>query len=214
MDSTTPPLYSRITWMCSGSTYIALWLYTSMTSLCTLRGWPNIATMFRRSSSSSVNTSYISRLRNVLSISHPSNSLVIISAKRGSSDGWEECRSSPVLANSHNINEIQLFLGFFSNFYWCFIKDYSSITPLTSLFKGRPKSLYWTSDANMTMNTLQNAFTSAPLPVHPDPNHPFIIEINPSTSGVGVVPSQQQGSLLNSIHVPPSSGNSPRAEQN
>ncbi len=43
------------------------------------------------------------------------------------------------------------------------------------------------------MKTLQQAFTSAPLLVHPDPQKPFIVEVDASTSGVGAVLSQQQG---------------------
>ncbi|KAL0149815.1 hypothetical protein M9458_054863 [Cirrhinus mrigala] len=37
------------------------------------------------------------------------------------------------------------------------------------------------------------AFTSAPLLVHPDPEKPFIVEVDVSTSGLGAVLSQQQG---------------------
>ncbi|KAK3506565.1 hypothetical protein QTP70_009903 [Hemibagrus guttatus] len=41
--------------------------------------------------------------------------------------------------------------------------------------------------------TLKKAFTSAPLLVHPDPDKPFIVEVDTSTTGVGAVLSQQQG---------------------
>ncbi len=91
------------------------------------------------------------------------------------------------------IKELQRFLGF-SNFYRRFIHSYSSITaPLTNLLKGKPKSLSWTPEATLAMKTLQQAFTSAPLLVHPDPQKPFIVEVDASTSGVGAVLSQQQG---------------------
>ncbi len=91
------------------------------------------------------------------------------------------------------IKELQRFLGF-SNFYRRFIHSYSSITaPLTNLLKGKPKSLSWTPEATIAMKTLQQAFTSAPLLVHPDPQKPFIVEVDASTSGVGAVLSQQQG---------------------
>ncbi len=43
------------------------------------------------------------------------------------------------------------------------------------------------------MKTLQKAFTSAPLLVHPDPQKSFIVEVDASTYGVGAVLSQQQG---------------------
>lgn len=40
---------------------------------------------------------------------------------------------------------------------------------------------------------LKKAFTSAPLLIHPDPNKPFVVEVDASTTGVGAVLSQQQG---------------------
>ncbi|KAK3530547.1 hypothetical protein QTP86_027911 [Hemibagrus guttatus] len=42
-------------------------------------------------------------------------------------------------------------------------------------------------------NTLKEAFTTAPLLVHPDPDRPFIVEVDAYTTGVGAVLSQQQG---------------------
>lgn len=42
------------------------------------------------------------------------------------------------------------------------------------------------------MNTLQKAFTSAPLLVHPDPNRPFVVEVDASTAGVGAALTLQQ----------------------
>ncbi|KAK3508365.1 hypothetical protein QTP70_022939 [Hemibagrus guttatus] len=73
-------------------------------------------------------------------------------------------------------------------------KNYSSISnPLTSLLRNKPKSLSWTTSAEEAFNTLKEAFTTAPLLVHPDPDKPFIMEVDASTTGVGVVLSQQQG---------------------
>ncbi|KAL0168471.1 hypothetical protein M9458_036693, partial [Cirrhinus mrigala] len=91
------------------------------------------------------------------------------------------------------IKELQLFLGS-SNLYRRFIHIYICITaPLTNLLKGKPKSLSWTSEATSAMKTLQQAFTSAPLLVHPDPQKPFVVKVDALTSGVGAVLSQQQG---------------------
>ncbi|KAK3554597.1 hypothetical protein QTP70_027889, partial [Hemibagrus guttatus] len=39
------------------------------------------------------------------------------------------------------------------------------------------------------------AFTTAPLLIHPDPDKPFIVEVDASMTGVGAVLSQQQGNL-------------------
>ncbi|KAK3563121.1 hypothetical protein QTP86_016357 [Hemibagrus guttatus] len=44
-------------------------------------------------------------------------------------------------------------------------------------------------------NILKEAFTTAPFLVHPDPDRPFIVEVDASTTGEGAVLSQQQGNL-------------------
>ncbi|KAK3509845.1 hypothetical protein QTP70_014799 [Hemibagrus guttatus] len=91
------------------------------------------------------------------------------------------------------IKELQQFLGF-ANFYRRFIRGYSSVTsPLTSLLCNKPKSLTWNPAASQAFNTLKTAFTTAPLLVHPNPDLPFIVEVDASTTGVGAVLSQQQG---------------------
>ncbi len=92
-----------------------------------------------------------------------------------------------------NIKELQRFLGF-SNFYRRFTQNYSVITsPLTSLLRNKPKSLSWTPAATEAFEKLKEAFTHAPILVHPDPKEPFVIEVDASTMGVGAVLSQQQG---------------------
>ncbi|KAK3574226.1 hypothetical protein QTP86_004306 [Hemibagrus guttatus] len=90
------------------------------------------------------------------------------------------------------VKELQRFLGF-ANFYRQFIKNYSSIAnPLTSLLRNKPKSLAWSPAAEEAFNTLKKAFTTAPLLIHLDPDKPFIVEVDASTTGVGAVLSQQQ----------------------
>ncbi len=92
-----------------------------------------------------------------------------------------------------SIKELQRFLGF-SNFYRRFISNYSTITsPLTDLLKGKAKSLAWNPNTTEAFNKLKRAFTSAPLLVHPSPRLPFVVEVDASTTGVGAVLSQQQG---------------------
>ncbi|KAK3538406.1 hypothetical protein QTP86_001748 [Hemibagrus guttatus] len=75
-----------------------------------------------------------------------------------------------------------------------FIKDYSSITSLlTNLLRNKRKALTWTPATTQDFDTLKQAFTTAPLLVHPDPELPFVVEVDASTTGVGAVLSQQQG---------------------
>ncbi|KAL0161491.1 hypothetical protein M9458_045216, partial [Cirrhinus mrigala] len=62
------------------------------------------------------------------------------------------------------IEELQKFLGF-SNFY-------------------RPTAAF---------QSLKSAFTQAPLLTHPDPDLPFVVEVDTSTTGVGAVLSQHHG---------------------
>ncbi|KAL0177702.1 hypothetical protein M9458_026596, partial [Cirrhinus mrigala] len=81
------------------------------------------------------------------------------------------------------IKELQRFLGF-ANFYRRFIKGYSQISSsITNLLKGHPKTLTWTPDASKAFKNLKKAFTQAPLLTHPDPDLPFVVEVDASTTG-------------------------------
>ncbi|KAL0188441.1 hypothetical protein M9458_015540, partial [Cirrhinus mrigala] len=89
-----------------------------------------------------------------------------------------------------SVKELQRFLGF-SNFYHCFIKNYSSITALlTSLLRGKLKHLTWNPAAHKAFQRLKTIFSTAPLLHHPDPELPFTFEADASTTGVGAVLSQ------------------------
>ncbi|KAI2652639.1 Transposon Tf2-9 polyprotein [Labeo rohita] len=91
------------------------------------------------------------------------------------------------------IKELQRFLGF-SNFYRRFIQNYSSITaPLTSLLRGKPKTITWNPAAHEAFQQLKKIFSTAPLLHHPDPQRPFAVEVDASTTGVGAVLSQAVG---------------------
>ncbi|KAK3563668.1 hypothetical protein QTP86_033512 [Hemibagrus guttatus] len=79
-------------------------------------------------------------------------------------------------------------------FHGKFIRNYSSIaSPLTSLLRGRPKKLTWTAQAQEEFVVLKRSFTTAPILRHPDPNLPFVVEVNASSSGIGAVQSQRHG---------------------
>ncbi|KAK3531883.1 hypothetical protein QTP70_034386 [Hemibagrus guttatus] len=75
-----------------------------------------------------------------------------------------------------------------------FIRNYSSVAgPLTSLLRGKPKRLAWTDQARAAFQQLKESFTSAPILRHPDPDLPFVVEVDASSSGLGAVLSQRQG---------------------
>ncbi|KAK3541648.1 hypothetical protein QTP86_033849 [Hemibagrus guttatus] len=91
------------------------------------------------------------------------------------------------------IKELQRFLGF-ANFYRRFIRSYSSVAaPLTSLLRGKPKKLNWTGQAWAAFQRLKDCFTTAPILCHPDPDKPFVVEVDASSSGLGAVLSQRHG---------------------
>ncbi|KAK3553025.1 hypothetical protein QTP86_031215 [Hemibagrus guttatus] len=91
------------------------------------------------------------------------------------------------------VRELQRFLGF-ANFYRRFIRNYSSVAgPLTSLLRGKPKRLTWTDQARAAFQQLKDCFTTAPILWHPDPDLPFVVEVDASSSGLGAVLSQHHG---------------------
>ncbi|CAM4706099.1 unnamed protein product [Leuciscus chuanchicus] len=94
---------------------------------------------------------------------------------------------------AQTLKELQRFLGF-ANFYRRFIRDYSKIcVPVTSMVKKGIKRLTWSTEACQAFETLKEAFSSAPMLSHPDPELPFLVEVDASTNGVGAVLSQRQG---------------------
>ncbi|KAK3545965.1 hypothetical protein QTP70_017186, partial [Hemibagrus guttatus] len=91
------------------------------------------------------------------------------------------------------VRELQHFLGF-AKFYRRFIRNYSSVAgPLTSLLRGKPKKLSWTDQARTAFLQLKDQFTTAPILRHPDPELPFVVEVDASCSGIGAVLSQRHG---------------------
>ena len=48
----------------------------------------------------------------------------------------------------------------------------------------------WTPAASAAFTDLKRHFTSAPVLVDPDPSRPFVVEVDPSDSGIGGVLSQ------------------------
>lgn len=91
------------------------------------------------------------------------------------------------------VKELQRFLGF-SNFYRPFINNFSLLmAPLTSILRGKPKSLSWNPEAQASFAQLKEAFSMAPILRHPDPQVSFVVEVDTSTTGVGALLSQHYG---------------------
>ncbi|KAI2644548.1 Transposon Tf2-6 polyprotein [Labeo rohita] len=92
-----------------------------------------------------------------------------------------------------SVKELQRFLGF-ANFYRRFINQFSLLSAtLTNLLKEKPKTLIWTPSASQAFASLKSAFCTAPALVLPDPQEPFIVEVDVSTIGAGAVLSQYPG---------------------
>ncbi len=92
-----------------------------------------------------------------------------------------------------SVKELQRFLGF-ANFYQRFIQDFSlHMAPLTTMRRGKPKSLSWNSSAHEAFEKLKTTFSTAPILRHPDPQVPFVVEVDASTTGVRAVLSQLFG---------------------
>ncbi|KAK3566586.1 hypothetical protein QTP86_001088 [Hemibagrus guttatus] len=91
------------------------------------------------------------------------------------------------------VHELQCFLGF-AKFYRRFIRNYSAVAgPLTSLLRGKPKKLTWMDQARTAFQRLKSCFTTASILRHPDPDLPFVVEVDASSSGLGAVLSQHHG---------------------
>lgn len=94
-----------------------------------------------------------------------------------------------------NIKEIQRFLGF-ANFYRKFIRDFSKVVaPITQLTK-KGQLFTWSPEAQAAFSKLKTLFTSAPILVHPDPELPFVVEVDASDSAVGAILSQRIGEKM------------------
>ncbi|KAL0151304.1 hypothetical protein M9458_053495 [Cirrhinus mrigala] len=91
------------------------------------------------------------------------------------------------------LKELQRFLGFV-NFYRRFIRNFSSVAaPLTAMTKHQITQLTWSPEALHAFDELRERFTSAPILRHPDPNEPFIVELDATNTGVGAILSQRHG---------------------
>ncbi|KAK3523631.1 hypothetical protein QTP70_005338 [Hemibagrus guttatus] len=62
-------------------------------------------------------------------------------------------------------------------------------TPTT----GEAQEISWMDQARVAFQQLKNCFTMAPILWHPEPDLPFVVEVDASSSGLGAVLSQRHG---------------------
>lgn len=91
-----------------------------------------------------------------------------------------------------SLTEVQSFLSF-TNFYQCFIQDYSQVArPLTERTKKEAgKDWWWNPEVDAAFQELQKRFTMAPVLAHFDLTKPVIMETITSDFAIGAILSQQ-----------------------
>lgn len=73
---------------------------------------------------------------------------------------------------------------------------------MTSLLHNWPKSLSWTPTATETFQQLKETFCTIPILKHPNPDLPFVVEVDKSNNGVEQSYLSSRWNQLRSIHVP------------
>ncbi|KAL0201043.1 hypothetical protein M9458_004230, partial [Cirrhinus mrigala] len=90
-----------------------------------------------------------------------------------------------------SLKQLQRFLGF-ANFYRRFIQGFSATAaPLTALTRPSRGEFQLTPEAISAFKKLCLLFTTAPILIHPNPDKPFVVEVDASDVGVGAILSQR-----------------------
>jgi hypothetical protein len=92
-----------------------------------------------------------------------------------------------------NIKDVQAFLGF-ANFYRRFIQGFSALAAALSALTGKDTPFLWTTQTEAAFQALKQAFTTAPILQHFDPEKPIIVETDTSDYVLAGIPSQQDSS--------------------
>ncbi|KAK1784118.1 hypothetical protein P4O66_004141 [Electrophorus voltai] len=75
-----------------------------------------------------------------------------------------------------------------------FIRSFSLLAgPLTDQLWGPVRKIKWTQEVDKAFEELKIAFATAPIFQQPDPERPFVLEVDASDIGVGTVLSQHTG---------------------
>lgn len=76
----------------------------------------------------------------------------------------------------------------FANFYHKFVWNFSAVAaPLSALPKGKTYKFLWSSEPKEAFKELKRHFTTVPMLTLPDPNKPFVVEVDASDVGVGTI---------------------------
>ena len=89
-----------------------------------------------------------------------------------------------------NRTELRQFLGF-AGFYRRFIRGFSKVAAPLHALTSTLRPFKWTPEAETAFKDLKERFVTAPVLVHPNPDLPFIVEVDASDSGIGAVLSQR-----------------------
>lgn len=98
-----------------------------------------------------------------------------------------------------NVHDVRAFLGF-SNFYRRFIKDYSRlVSPMVKLTR-KNQPFTWDSDCEHSFALLKNAFTTAPILHHFDPEKEILVETDASDFvSAGIMSQYDSDGILHPI---------------
>jgi len=96
------------------------------------------------------------------------------------------------------VKDVQSFLGF-ANFYRRFINNYAKVTsPLTRLTR-KNEPWTWITDCQAAFDNLKEAFTTAPILEHRDPESPMILETDASDCALAAILSTRSNSEVRPI---------------
>lgn len=165
----------KASWMrCSGRCTRDL-SSTSLISLFIPGTWLNIATMLRRSFSVSDISNSTWRWRNASFVSHLSTFWVTSSTD--AAFRWTREKYNSTMQDwpqPSSIKELQLFIGFGNFYHKCIVNFSQMASPITSLLRNPPKSLSWSPAATEAFQQLKEAFCTAPILKHPNPNLSYL----------------------------------------
>ncbi|XP_048252488.1 uncharacterized protein LOC125380443 [Haliotis rufescens] len=114
-----------------------------------------------------------------------------------SKDGVEVDKSKVEVVKSipspKNVHDIRHFLGL-ASYYRKFVPNFSRIaSPLYNLLQ-KDATFNWSDECEQALNKLKGCLTSAPVLTYPDPNKPFILTTDASTSAIGYILGQRDAS--------------------